>query len=183
MQTTIGMRIVGLFALIGLSILGACTNGSSQNDPTGRTCTTNFTLTGSFTATQPRPADNTDGCWPIGTWKFTAAIDTTQDNTCSPAPMPLAGGYQMEGTLMPDMADPQGPPDEVFTYDTDPNAMNMVKVTEGGAGSCAGELDLWDAACTHIWIFQPETDTIDPMTTISGQGEYSEFASAHCPTN
>ena len=190
MQTNDTMRIARLTALIGLSLLGACTTGNTPPDPTGRLCTTNFTVTGTFTQSMPRPADhsNDDGCWPVGMWKFNVAVDTTQSNTCSPAPMPLSGGYQFEGDLTPDMNDPMGPPVETFKYDTDPSVENHVSVTEGGTdgnangyGACAGELDLWDAACTHVWTFQPEANTYDPGGMIAGQATYSEFSSAHCP--
>ena len=175
------MRIARLTALIGLSLLGACTTGNPPPDPTGRLCSMHYSLSGSFTASQARPANNTDGCWPVGTWTFTAKVDTTQSNTCSPAPMTLPS-YQFEGDLATDPNDPMGPPVETFKYDTDPTATDVVvKVTEGGAGSCAGELDLWDSPCKHVWVFQPETDTIDAMTTLSGQAEYNEFSSAQCP--
>lgn len=149
-----------------------------------RICAWEFTLTGSFTASAPRPADNQDGCWPVGVWKFTAtSAGAPTDGTpgCSPQPTPLAGGYQFHGGLETDPNDPQGPPLETFTYDTDPSVTNTVKVTEGGSGSCAGELDLFSTDGKQVWVFQPETDTTAATTTISGQAEYGEFRTSQLP--
>ena len=177
------MKTTYLGGVIGLALFAACA-GPLDPGPGGpspaRTCSADFTISGTFTATAPRPAANLDGCWPIGTWKFTAAAVAGSD-TCSTPPVPLAGGYQFEGDLVTDQSDPQGPPIETFTYDTDPSVMSAAKVTEGGAGSCSGELDLYSADCTKVWEFQPETDTTDPTTTISGQAEYSEYRTSMCP--
>lgn len=178
------MRIVGISAWIGLSLLAAaCTtgdNGPGNNDTRGIQCSAQFSVTGSFTASAPRPADNTDGCWPVGMWTFSAAMmDGT--NTCSPAPMPL-GQYQFEGDLEADPSDPGGPMIETFKYDTDPSdARAVVKVTEGGSGSCAGELDLYSTDGKQVWVLRPEIDTIDPMSTISGDGEYRTYSTDQWP--
>ena len=188
LQTTTRMRIARLTAVLGFSLLGACTTGNNAPDPTGRLCSTHYTVSGTFMQSTARPADNQDGCWPVGTWTFSVAVDTTQDNTCNPAPTPLPM-YQMEADWVADPNDP-GQMVETFKYDTDPSVLNHVSVTEGGVimggngsgfGACAGELDLWDAACTHVWTLQPEADTYDPGGTIQGQGEYSEYGSMHCP--
>ena len=178
------MRIAGISALVGLSLAAACTSGDSSppnNDTRGIQCTTNFTLTGSFTASQPRPADNTDGCWPVGMWTFSAALDTTMTNSCMPQPTPLQS-YAFEGDLTPDTNDPTGPELEVYTYDTDPtDQMIILKVSEGGSGSCQGELDLYSTDGTQVWLFKPETDTIAATTTISGYAIYTVYGSDQWP--
>ena len=176
------MRIAGISAWIGLSLLAAaCTTGdpgSGTNDTRGILCSAQMSVTGSFMASAPRPSDNQDGCWPVGMWTFSASITA---NTCSPAPMPL-GQYQFEGDLETDPSDPTGPQLETFKYDTDPSdARAVVKVTEGGSGSCAGELDLYSADGKQVWVLRPETDTIDAMTTISGDGEYRTYDSDQWP--
>src|SRR5665647_77227 len=62
----------------------------------GITCRAHFMLTGSFVEGTPaRPTDPDTGmpmtgCWPVGTWTFTAAIDTAataaETHPCAPAP-------------------------------------------------------------------------------------------------
>lgn len=177
------MKLTYLGGVLGLALFAACAGpldpGTGGPTPE-RLCSAQFRLAGTFTATAPRPAENQDGCWPIGTWKFTATPVAGSD-TCSAAPVPLAGGYQFEGNLETDSADPSGPPIETFTYDTDPTVMSAVKVTEGGSGSCSGELDLYNADCTKVWVLQPETDSTGATSTISGQGEYSAYATSMCP--
>ena len=184
-----GMRIAGISVSIGLSLaVAACTSGDESppnGDTRGITCQDNFTITGNFVLSSMsgsgRPADNLDGCWPVGMWTFTVALDTTMSNTCSPAPTPLPQ-YQFEGDLEPDSNDPGGPPIETFKYDTDPTDMyTIIKVTEGGSGSCEGEVDLYSTDGTQMWLLKPEIDTIDPMSTISGNGEFTIYTMDQWP--
>jgi hypothetical protein len=166
------MRIAGISALVGFSLLAACTTGDSPTNTNtlGIQCSAELTVSGSFTASQPRPDDNADGCWPIGTWTFTAQLVDGM-NSCSPAPTPLPQ-YQFEGTLSPDPNDPEGPQLQTFTFTTDPTVNNTVKVTEGGSGSCSGDLELYSADGKQVWVLRPEVDTIDATSTISGDGEF-----------
>jgi len=53
--------------------------------PPARSCTAQFTTAGTFAYSTPPPTGYT-GCWPIGTWTFTA---TRVMNDCSPEPMTL----------------------------------------------------------------------------------------------
>jgi hypothetical protein len=176
------MRPAGLNAtlFLGLASLVACTTGdpNTNNDTRGITCAATFTVAGTFTASAARPADNLDGCWPIGMWTFTATM--TDAGGCSPAPVPL-GQYQMEGTLVQNPEDPTGPMLEAFDYVTDPNVRSRVGANEGGSGSCEGELDLYSADGKQVWLLKPETDTIDAMTTISGSGEYRTYTTDQYP--
>lgn len=161
------MRTAGLIAL---ACSAACTtgDGSTTTDNRGIQCSAAMTVTGSFAQSTPRPADNPDGCWPIGMWTFTAAMTS---NDCSPAPVPLPQ-YQFQGSWGPDPSDPTGDNIETFTYVTDPNAMVIVKANEGGAGSCAGDLSIFSPDGKQVWSLRPEL-FLD--NTISGDGEFRVY--------
>lgn len=122
-----------------------------------------MTLQGSFVQSTPRPADNQDGCWPVGMWTFTPTIT---GGDCSPTPTPL-GQYQMQATATTDPV--TGEYSESFSYPTDPGAMVIVKANEGGAGSCQGELDIFSTDGKQVWGFKPEL-YLD--NTIMGDGEF-----------
>jgi hypothetical protein len=183
------MRSAGISLAVGIALaLAGCTSGDEtppNNDMRGITCQDNFTLTGNFVLStmsgSGRPTDNQDGCWPVGMWTFSVALDTSMTNNCSPTPQALAQ-YQFEGDLAPDPDDPSGPPLETYKYDTDPSdSMIIVKVTEGGSGSCQGELDLYSQDGTQVWLLKPEVDTIDAMSTISGYAQYTTYKTDQWP--
>jgi hypothetical protein len=183
LQKEANMRPAGLNAFLGLSMLSvvACTTGDTPNptnDTRGIQCSATFTVTGTFAASAARPADNLDGCWPVGMWTFNATL--MDAGKCSPTPVPLAQ-YQFQGTLEQDPADPTGPQLETFAYLTDPNVRNHIGVNEGGAGSCEGELDLYSDDGKQVWLLKPETDTINPMTTISGSAEFRIYDTDQWP--
>ncbi|HTR55473.1 MAG TPA: hypothetical protein VMJ10_32565 [Kofleriaceae bacterium] len=184
------MRIAGISASIGLSVaVVACTSGdeNSNHDTRGITCQDNYTVTGNFVmssmAGSGRPTGQTDGCWPVGMWTFTVALDTTMTNTCTPTPTPLPQ-YQFEGDLATDPDDPTGPPIQTFKYDTDPtDTMTIIKVTEGGAGdaACEGELDLYSPDGTQMWLLKPEADTTNATGTITGSGQFTIYTMDQWP--
>jgi hypothetical protein len=147
-----------------LACSAACTAGDpTTTDMRGITCSAAFTVQGSFVQSTPRPADNQDGCWPIGMWTFTA---TMTSNNCAQAPVPLAQ-YQMQGSATTDPV--TGEYDESFTFVTDPGAMSIAKANEGGAGSCAGELSIFSTDGKQVWALRPEL-FLD--NSISGDGEF-----------
>jgi hypothetical protein len=179
------MRTVGLYALVTV----ACSTGSSGHGPPGDAiddpnktlgilCHASFTIAGHFMAnTSPpgmaRPADNPDGCWPVGTWSFGLTM-VAGSNTCDPAPTPLTT-YQFRGDAMADPMDPMGYPLLSFVYlpaANDPFPNSKVKANEGGKGSCEGKLDLYTMDGTHVYELSPELDTIAPNSTISGSGVF-----------
>nr|MBA3457703.1 hypothetical protein [Deltaproteobacteria bacterium] len=85
------MRNLGALVLLGLSV-GACGVGDDsdipesddRNEALGIVCEATMDITGTFVAGTPgRPAEVPTGCWPVGTWTFTATI---AENACPTAP-------------------------------------------------------------------------------------------------
>jgi hypothetical protein len=168
-------------------LLGACVTG---DDPTGggggggggggsgsdgntldRVCTAQLAITGTFTPGQAAPLnpDGTTyvGCWPIGTWKFSATVSM---NTCATAPTMLPE-YAFVGSVT---TDPQtGDPLQNFMYTTDPSAHTIVHVSEASNAQCEGEVDVYSTDGKQIWNMKPWLAT----GTITGEGEYSLYNS------
>jgi len=158
---------VGLLAGLLAAGCGVGNDGGFQGTNTlGRICSASLTITGSFEQGMAKPAD-VNGCWPVGTWTFSAAIAS---NDCDTAPTFLPQyQFKVDQTL-----DADGNPEQSFTYLTDPNSHFRVKVTSGGAGQCEGELDLYSTDGTEVWILHPEL--YDDLSVL-GDGEYSLYDS------
>lgn len=142
-------------------------------DMLGRVCTTSLTVTGSFVQSKAPPVheDGTPytGCWPIGTWTFSAAIEASPAD-CSTAPA-LLSQYQFK---VDEMLDADGIPYQVNTYMTDPTVRHRVKVSQGGDGLCEGELNLFSADGKEVWIIKPE---LYADLRLGGDGEYQLYNS------
>lgn len=136
-------------------------------DTIGRLCTMQMAVSGTFVESTPAPPheDGTPytGCWPIGTWTFSVTPGQTD---CSPAPAPL-GQYQFKVELK---TDSDGQYYQSNTYMTDPSARHRVKVSQGGAGLCQGELNLFSADGKEVWIIKP---SLYEDKHLGGDGEYS----------
>jgi hypothetical protein len=149
------LRIAGVSALI---LATGCLVESTGEDLTptdmlGRVCTTELAVTGSFVQSKAAPPheDGTPytGCWPIGTWTFSASYGMG-DCTTKPA---LLAQYQFK---VDELFDMDGIPYQVNTYMTDPSARARVKVSQGGDGLCEGELNLFSADGKEVTILKPE---------------------------
>jgi hypothetical protein len=167
------MRKVGALILLGLSV-GACGVGEDSDPPDtddpnaklGIICDATFSITGTFTPGTPaRPATVPTGCWPVGTWRFTAAL---VDNTCPAAPAFLPS-YQFS-VGREEGADMQGLMD-TYTWSGDQAAVRRLKVTEGGGGDCEGGLELFSADGTEFWNLKPAQEG----SVLSGGGEYAKY--------
>ena len=136
-------------------------------DTIGRECTAQMDVTGSFVQSKAPPVheDGTPytGCWPIGTWTFSATVTTT-DCDAKPALLPQ---YQFK---VDEALDADGIPYQVNTYMTDPSVRHRVKVSQGGDGLCEGELNLFSADGKEVWIIKPE---LYADLHLGGDGEYS----------
>lgn len=64
------------------------------------------------------------------------------------------------------------------TYLTDPNVEHGVKVSQGGSGLCAGELELFSPDGKAVYLLRPALNGDD---TITGDGEYATFATDQRP--
>lgn len=170
------LRIAGVSALF--LVTGCLVSSDPDPVPTppdllGRICTQQLAVTGSFvqSVAPPANADGTpyEGCWPIGTWTFSATVG---DGDCSTKPTPLAQ-YQFKGELMPD-PDVPGDNFQVFTYMTDPTIRNRLKVSQGGDGLCEGELNLFSTDGKQVFILKPE---LYADSHLGGMGEFQLFGS------
>lgn len=172
------MRKAGAFILLGVFV-GACAVGDEDGAPVppgesddrddilGILCNAEYTVTGSFTAGLPaRPADAPTGCWPVGTWTFTASQMT---NECETPPVQLATEY----SFRVDRQDLGEGWEETYTYLGDTSKTYRLKVSEGGGGECEGGLELYNATGTEYWNLKPALEG----TTLSGFAEYAKYGS------
>jgi hypothetical protein len=154
-------------------LLGGCSVGDEQgptdtddrNELLGIVCNATFNITGAFTAGLPaRPAEVPTGCWPVGTWTFSASVDT---NECATTPT-LDSSY----AFAVDRTDPDGSGwEESYTYMGDQARLFKLKVSEGGGGECEGGLELYSADGTEYWNLKPALTG----TTLDGFGEYAKY--------
>jgi hypothetical protein len=79
-------------------------------------CTTNLTMAGTFTQVNPPPTGFEGGCWPDGTWVFTA---TVADTDCA-AGMTPAIENQYKFTVTEDMDY-----NDTIVYNNDPSNLHV----------------------------------------------------------
>jgi len=174
------MRKVGALILLGLSV-GACGVGDEdytppetddRNEKLGIVCDAVFNITGTFVeaATPARPAED-PGCWPVGTWTFTASL---ADNTCPAGPdgtstVTVLPRYQFT-VARAEGADMQGWAD-TYTWAGDLSAVRRLKVTAGGGGDCEGGVELFSPDGTEFWNMKPT----QVGGVLSGVGEYAKY--------
>lgn len=176
---------VGVCALLGL-MAAACGVGdsgasadASSDDPdvaAGITCTARFNLTGTVVLGTPtRPIDPVTslpmtGCWPVGTWTFTATVDTSDVpvHPCETPPTVLPQyQFRVDRTLLPDGTGLN----ETYTYLGDMAMLGHLKVSSGGGGECEGGLELWSVDNKMFWNLKPD----QTETTIAGHGDYAVY--------
>lgn len=170
-------RTTGAFVLVGSLMLGACGVGDPQADSDNRdeqlgiVCNATFTTTGTFAAAAPtRPAGET-GCWPVGTWTFTAKVD---QNECDTAPSVLASySFKVDRAVDPDPAKDEGYV-ESYTW----LGGTELKVRKVGvsalADGCQGGIELFSADGTQFWNMRPH---LNPDGSVNGFGEYALYDS------
>jgi hypothetical protein len=164
-----------LFACVAAFTAAGCDPGSvggGDDDDTGPgpgpgvdklVCSAGLTLAGTFAVGTVKPAE-ISGCWPIGTWTFTATVGSSD---CSTAPTPLPQ-YQVK--IDRDLTSTD--PDYTWTYSylTDPNDMTAhVGVTSGGGGLCEGEVLIYSADGKTVWNMHP---ALQADNSINGTGDY-----------
>jgi len=167
MRKVVALILLGVSAAAcGVGEDGAPVETDDRNEKLGIVCDAVFNITGTFaeSATPARPAED-PGCWPVGTWTFTAAL---ADNTCPAAPA-LLPRYQFtvaraEGTDMQGWSD-------TYTWTGDQSAVRRLKVTAGGGGDCEGGLELFSPDGTEFWNMKPT----QVGGVLSGVGEYAKY--------
>jgi hypothetical protein len=190
------MRIAGacvLFTtLVATTACGvgddAATGGGSddRNDKLGIVCNASFKKSGTFVPGLPaRPVDDVTmmpitGCWPVGTWTFTAAMDT---NECKAAPEVIPS-YSFKVDRI-EGADMQGLVDKYTNLTTLGDKKWHLSVSSNGQG-CEGSLEFATPDGLQYWNMQPVladplTTGGTPTTTITGSGDYAMYKTDSWP--
>jgi hypothetical protein len=153
---------------------GPGTGSEDHNMTLGIVCNSAFKITGTFTAGTPgRPTDETTGepitgCWPIGTWTFTASVDT-ENNECTPAPTVLAGySFRVDG-----MDDGDGIVRSYMNLGALGDLQYHLSVSSNGQG-CEGNFEIGSADGKQYWNLQPVLPN-DAPAMIAGHGDYSLY--------
>ncbi len=170
-------RTCGAFVLLGSLVLGACGVGDEaaesddRNEQLGIVCNATFKTTGTWAPTAPtRPADNT-GCWPVGTWTFTATID---ENECANAPALLPQyQFKVERAVNPDPLKDDGLEETVTWLGANTVKVRKVDVSEIASGCQAG-VELFSMDGKQFWNMRPH---LAPNGTMDGFGEYALYDS------
>ena len=183
------MRIVGANVLLAaLTATAACGVGGDDggmieqppavND--GEICNATLAITnGTFApGTTPRPTDPDTGlpitgCWPVGTWTFSASVAS---NMCQTTPAVLQS-YSFKVERVP--VDPTDP-----NSDTMQKLTNLTTVTGGmqwhlavssnGQG-CEANFELGSMDGTQYWNMQPTLAKDPGATTLGGGGDYTLY--------
>src|SRR5882724_4486432 len=194
------MRIAGASVLFAtLVATGACSvgggddggggsgdvmGGSDDRTKLGITCSAAFTVTGTFTPGTPaRPIDADTGapltgCWPVGTWTFTAGVAPT-GNTCAAAPSVLPSYSfrldRIEGT------DGQGLVDNITNL-TSVGSMHYHRSVSSTGQGCEANFEFGSADGKDYWDMKPTllnpANAADPPTTkVTGGGDYDRYTS------
>jgi hypothetical protein len=164
----------GLFGLTVLSAFGsACvTEEVQQQDPsapemqaTGRLCTATLAIKGTFMPGAPDPdPGNMGGCWPVGTWTFSAAMG---QSTCMTAPT-LESQYAFT-----DVRDAENV--DTITYVNNPSDDHVrIKVNAGDGGLCVGIIDIFSADGKGVTTLRP---ALQSDNSLNGTGEYDLYDS------
>ena len=170
-------RTIGAFVLLGTLVLGACGVGDEKADTDNRdeqlgiVCNATFTTTGTFVAAAPmRPAEVT-GCWPVGTWTFTAKVDA---NECAQAPALLPSySFKVDRAVNPDPAKDEGYFESYTWLGGNELTVRKLDVSEIASGCQAG-LEMFTADGTQFWNMRPH---LAPNGTVTGFGEYALYDS------
>ncbi len=125
-------------------------------------CDATLAITGSYTQGSAPPSGFPGGCWPDGTWSFTA---TVTQNPCATAPV-LAPQYQFKVVEDDDFND-------TITYLTDPSNMYVVmRISGGDGGVCVGGFQVYSADGKTITNLRP---ALQANGTLDGQGDYAVY--------
>lgn len=167
MRTVLGLLATGV-------VLTACGVGDDpvsddRDEQLGIDCNATFTTTGSWTAAAPtRPADVPTGCWPVGTWTFTAKVDT---NECAATPSVLPSySFKVDRAVNPDPNMDIGYV-ESYIWLGEQALLYKLSVSETGSG-CEGGLQLYSVDGLEYWNMKPH---LLENGTIDGFGEYARF--------
>lgn len=166
------MKLLEGMLVASILVVAACDTGVAGDDTAGDdqdsiTCSASLALTGSFVISDPLPVGRS-GCWPIGTWTFSA---TVVDNSCPTAPDFLPS-YVFVASRDLSATDP----DYTWLFDvTTPNDQySWAGVSAGGVGLCEGMVMVYSDDGKNVWNMHPE---LYADNTLSGIGDYEMHTS------
>jgi hypothetical protein len=149
-----------------------------RNMKLGVICTGSFDVSGTFAPGTPgRPTDPDTGmpltgCWPVGTWTFTATVESSD---CTPPPTLLPSySFRVER-----VDDGSGLIDKYSSL-TNVGDMNWhLRVSSSGQG-CEGHFEFGSADGKQYWNMKPLLPNPlnsggAPSTTLTGGGNYDRF--------
>jgi hypothetical protein len=150
-------------------------------------CTASFKITGTFAPGTPaRPNDPDtgmpiDGCWPVGTWTFTAMVDPAAPDDCKTPPTALTS-YSFRVDRMDNGTDGLV---ETHTNLGDVGTMSThIAVSSNGQG-CEGSFELGSPDGKDYWNMQPTLLNVPagmaPSTALGGSGDYAEYGTNAWP--
>jgi hypothetical protein len=123
-------------------------------------CESTLAITGTYVQGNPPPADLGGGCWPDGTWTFTA---TVANNGACPTQPPIPPQFQYKVVQDDDFND-------TITYLTDPNNIYTPSSISGGDGGlCVGEFIIYSSDGKSIFNLRPALQT---GNILNGQGDW-----------
>jgi hypothetical protein len=169
-------------------------------NPDNLVCTDAFKVTGSFVAGTPErpitdpenPTDPFTGCWPVGTWNFTASLDPGDENVvditgdqvgdrCGAVGGTQAATFDASYSFTVNRTDDgdgwvdsyvlNGAVQEGEQWRWNDKLLFRLKVTEGGGGECEGGLELYSADGKSYWNLKPALTG----NAISGFGDFKLY--------
>lgn len=182
--------------ILSFACLAACGVGDEDDlggdpNPNGLRCSAAFTVTGTFSPGTPaRPLDPEtslpiDGCWPVGTWTFTAAVDTTQEvvditgdgvgDRCGEVSGTSAPTLEASYSFRVDRTEDPASDGlvESYTYLGNAPTFHKVKVSSGGAGDCEGIMEFVSADKKQWWTFNPALG--ETSNALTGTGDFTSY--------
>jgi hypothetical protein len=196
------MRLAGACLLI---LFAGCGVGDDSDldppiepidpNPNRMVCSEGFTVRGTWAAGTPaRPLDEPTGCWPVGTWTFTATIDPQYEaadldgdavgERCGQVPGTSAPTLEPSYSFTVNRVDNGDGWEESYIFNGEEARLFRIKVSEGGAKECEGQLELLSPDDKQLWSFKPNQgvaldDNGNPVpgsaTELIGSGEYIVF--------
>jgi hypothetical protein len=141
---------------------GSMSGGNAGNAPGKLLCSATLSLSGNFQQGAAPPTDFAGGCWPSGTWTFSAQVGT---NDCPNGPsLPSQFVFQVQEDA--DFND-------TITYTTDPTNTNLsLKISGGDGGVCIGAFLIFSTDGKTVLNLRP---AMQSDNSLNGQGDYSVY--------
>lgn len=166
-------------------------------NPNGVVCTDAFKATGTWTAGTPMrdPVETPTGCWPVGQWRFTLAIDPSDESIldinadkkpdrCGAVKNTSIASFDASYSFTVNRVDDgdgwiesyilEGAVQQDGEFHWNDKVLYKLKVTEGGSGECEGNLELLSADRKSLWNLHPTLTG----TAIAGTGDFTLYDEA-----